>query len=180
MRLSVVAILAMSLAGCHMHQAGCQPCRSELFCCTKKRPYCRCIDEMKARHAARLAAEWDIAELSKTCGMLCDYKEGFEQAYVDVAMGADGQVPVLPPKEYWKDKNRTSEGHQRAQAWFAGYADGARRAVACGAQHNVVPTSGQDGYPYADHSGQPSMAPPVNVPWTGHAVGRASCQSCQR
>lgn len=175
MRLSVAAVLALSLTGCHMNVAACRPCRSEMFCCMKKRPYCRWIDEAKARHAARLAAEWDIAELSKTCGMSCDYKEGFEQAYVDVALGADGQVPALPPKEYWKDKNRTCEGHRSAQAWFAGYAEGAQRALACRAPYNFVPPS-----EYGEVLGAGHETFAESTPWSGHVMPSAGCQSCQR
>jgi hypothetical protein len=80
----------------------------------------------------------------------CDFQYGFEQAYVDVALGASGEVPPLPPERYWKKRARTPKGHQRAQDWFAGYAAGAEQARAQYAHFNHVATSGAPGYEQFD------------------------------
>ncbi|WP_145197180.1 hypothetical protein [Thalassoglobus polymorphus] len=71
-----------------------------------------------------------------------DFKSGFRQAFEDVAMGASGEVPPLPPKAYWKEKNRTCNGHARADQWFAGYAAGSQVALNIGSQRFLDVASG--------------------------------------
>lgn len=72
----------------------------------------------------------------------CDFREGYTQAYVDIAEGGTGVVPAVPPERYWKSKNRSAEGYARAEEWFAGYRTGASAAEAEGlSQYNTIPTS---------------------------------------
>jgi len=118
-----------------------------LICCPKlEHHYCGKWDYWQTRHWARKAACRDIAKLKKNRCMNCDYRKGFEQAYVDVAMGADGKTPALAPAQYWKEHNRTPNGHAGARDWFNGYAAGSARAQACQGDWNKVPSSGLSGY----------------------------------
>lgn len=72
----------------------------------------------------------------------CHFREGFTQAYVDMAEGGNGTVPPIPPERYWKSKFRSAPGYARAEEWFAGYRTGAGMAEAEGlSQFNTVPTS---------------------------------------
>lgn len=111
----------------------------------RKSSYNRCIDASHTSHAARKLAAAELHEMDPACAT-CDFRRGFEQAYIDVSQGASGAVPALPPPSYWKAKSRTPAGHQRAQEWFAGYAAGASRAVAYYGGYNQVASSGAPGY----------------------------------
>jgi hypothetical protein len=72
----------------------------------------------------------------------CDFREGYTQAYVDLAEGGNGEVPAVPPERYWKSKYRSAEGYSRAEDWFAGYRAGVEMAQAEGiSQFNTIPTS---------------------------------------
>lgn len=75
-----------------------------------------------------------------------DYEDGFRQAFVDVAMGACGQVPAIAPKKYWKYCDRTSNGHASAQSWFGGYQAGAQTALGYQDRFLDIATSQQCGY----------------------------------
>jgi hypothetical protein len=76
----------------------------------------------------------------------CDFREGYTQAYVDIAEGGAGVVPAVPPERYWKSKNRSAEGYARAEDWFAGYRTGVEMAEAEGlSQFNAIPTSAHYG-----------------------------------
>lgn len=61
-----------------------------------------------------------------------DFREGWRQAYIDLAFGADGATPAIPPEKYWKANNRTCPGHERVKDWFAGYEAGVCNARAQG------------------------------------------------
>jgi len=100
--------------------------------------YCRFIDEASSEADARLVAN---RALSRCRVPSIDYHNGFEQAYVDIAQGATGTLPPVPPKHYWKACMRTPGGHQAAQHWYAGYAAGAQSAGARSYPLDV-PTSG--------------------------------------
>ncbi len=96
-----------------------------------------------AGKVARDVARQHMATLySKECRPTYDFQAGFEQAYYDVALGADGQVPAIAPSPYWKSCQRTAEGHQRAQEWLAGYSAGASHAQECRGPFNQVIASG--------------------------------------
>lgn len=100
--------------------------------------YKRFEDNLITRTKARCRARTDLSKFA--CGekYSCDYRDGYEQAYVDVSQGARGDVPALPPAHYWKSCARSPDGHQCAQDWFAGYAAGAVRAKAIYEPYNKV------------------------------------------
>ncbi|SFH54040.1 hypothetical protein [Planctomicrobium piriforme] len=110
-------------------------------------------DNIMTRHEARSVAQSELKHSDNKACQTCDYRLGYEQAFVDVAQGACGAVPALPPANYWKVCARTPEGHQRAQEWFNGYAAGAAAAKSIYEPYNRVAASqfyeqagcGQDG-----------------------------------
>ncbi len=63
------------------------------------------------------------------------FGQGFRDGYADVAGGANGCVPGLPPRRYWTWKYQTGEGQAKVAAWFAGYPYGAQAAQEDGAGH---------------------------------------------
>ncbi len=67
-----------------------------------------------------------------------DFQAGYRQAYEDIALGSDGQTPLVPPPAYWKSCARTEAGHCRADDWFAGYTEGAGVAWSCRGEFNRV------------------------------------------
>ena len=71
-----------------------------------------------------------------------DYADGWKEGYFDVANGGSGQVPVVPPRQYWRPKFQNNEGQQQISDWFAGFRTGAGAALACNAgSWNSIPTS---------------------------------------
>lgn len=108
----------------------------------------RRMDDCRTASTARHVARRDLKQLVKQtdCRPSRDFAHGFEQAYVDVALGGSGDVPAYPPQQYWELWQRTPQGHARAQHWFEGYAAGAEQAWSTFGDHNVIPTTGlEDG-----------------------------------
>lgn len=85
-----------------------------------------------------------------------DFKNGFEQAFVDVAMGASGEVPALAPRHYWDQAHRTNEGHAEAQAWFEGYRSGSQIACSMTDRNLDVAAAGPDGTAWGQTYGTPA------------------------
>lgn len=105
--------------------------------------YNRKIDDMLASKVARDAARQHLTQVySKDCWPSRDFQAGFEQAYVDVAMGSDGVVPVVPPSAYWRSCQRTECGQAASREWLRGYEAGAPRAVQCRGEFNRVIAGG--------------------------------------
>lgn len=107
--------------------------------------YNRNLDDFMSRRVARDVARKHMNTLYESepgCWPTRDFQAGFEQAYADIALGANGQVPVVAPAPYWKSCQRTVEGHQRAQEWLSGYSIGASHALACRGPYNKVIASG--------------------------------------
>jgi len=95
--------------------------------------HARCIAEKRALNALGGCYPHAPAE----------FKYGFVQAYVDIALGSDGCPPAIPPERFWKTCNRHPDGHSAALQWYEGYSAGAQRALgSCWKQFNVVPTAG--------------------------------------
>lgn len=105
--------------------------------------YNRKIDDLLASKIARDAARQSMTKCySRDCWPTCDFQAGYEQSFVDVAMGSDGTVPVVPPAPYWKASVRTECGQAAAREWLRGYEAGAARAVQCRSQFNRVVAGG--------------------------------------
>ena len=108
---------------------------------TEPHEYSRPVDECTAR---TLAEKRGIAALAKCYPDAdLDFREGFVQAYVDIALGGDGALPPVPPERYWKTCRRNPNGYSKADHWFAGYTAGSQRALSsCWNAYNDVPASG--------------------------------------
>lgn len=115
--------------------------QTTLGCFGRHPKYCSTHDKILTQHDARHLAR---AELSRTRSKICsdcDYRLGYEQAFVDVAQGAKGDVPALPPANFWTNCARTPNGHRRAENWFSGYAAGATAAKTLYEPYNKVAAS---------------------------------------
>ena len=109
--------------------------------------YNRTLDDCMSCKVARDVARQHMHTLYKSepgCWPSSDFQAGFEQAYADVAMGSDGQVPPVAPAAYWKSYHRTCEGHQKAQEWLSGYSTGASHAMECRGPYNRVMARGSE------------------------------------
>ncbi len=99
-------------------------------------------DTKVVRKNAKLCAHKSMRNLGGRFSK--DYKDGFETAYVDIALGASGATPAIPPEKYWKAYFRTNRGRARAQQWFEGYRSGSQHAEATGfTRFNDIASSGE-------------------------------------
>ena len=72
------------------------------------------------------------------------FGKGFRAAYRDVASGANGCQPVMPPNHYWGPGYHTATGNAKIHSWFNGYSQGAVAAFQNGANKYIgVPMSPQ-------------------------------------
>lgn len=130
-------LLALVAAGCGSPaRYGCSSCGPVI--CVERHNYCRCLDDWHSGLAARRCA---LKALGICSDVSPDYRRGFVQAYVDIAQGATGATPPIPPERYWSACLRSGCGRMRADEWFAGYSDGAARALTC-YRGGTVPSSG--------------------------------------
>jgi hypothetical protein len=123
-------------AGCGAGGCGAGGC-GPIVCC-ESHCYCRRLDDCHTEMVARRCA----CEL--LTGRECrDYRLGFTQAFVDVALGRTGQAPPVPPERYWSVCFRSACGQDRVADWYAGYREGAEIALArCGGTCQTIPSSG--------------------------------------
>ncbi len=114
------------------------------------------VSDLKHRHLARQA--WSSGMESRfRHPYLSDFRHGWKQGYADVAGGADGRPPLLPPERYWNARFQNPIGQARTRSWFDGYQAGAQSAEQDGVREwSYVVTSGAH-YP----SPQELMTPPV-------------------
>jgi hypothetical protein len=132
LRLGLILICLCGGAGCLRLSSGSWP---------EHHAYHRRLDDCAVRHDAVLRAAAAIRRCHR--GESCHFRNGFTQAYVDVAQGGDGAVPPVPPERYWKGCRRDARGHEQAMEWFDGYAAGAESACSSPQQpYNTVAASG--------------------------------------
>jgi len=124
-------------------QSSCKQCNSSgrIDSCSYFGVGFLCTDSLKTKSAAKHLAKKHMP--NDSCS---DYKDGFRQAFVDVSMGACGQVPAIAPKKYWKYCDRTVNGHASAQSWFGGYQAGAQIALGYQDRFLDIATSQQCGF----------------------------------
>lgn len=138
-RLVVLLVIAsLSQCGCHVltkDRTGDWPEIPE---------YSRHFDEAHARHVAEKRALNALGRCYPHAES--EFKYGFVQAYVDIALGGDGRMPALPPERFWSSCRRDPDGYCEASHWYAGYSAGAQRALgSCWNAYNVVPAGGISG-----------------------------------
>ena len=93
--------------------------------------YNECCDDfvLGYRNNAWSARAWhERKHCFRNEAYLNHFRDGFRQAYQDVASGGNGCTPSFPPREYWSWKFQSPEGKLRVAAWFAGYPHGAQAA----------------------------------------------------
>ena len=86
------------------------------------------------KHAAKKCAKRSLKTMACNCKDKPSkaFRKGYQQAYIDIAMGDSGEVPPVPPEEYWAAHYRTPQGYLEVQEWFTGYKLGAEHALADG------------------------------------------------
>ena len=107
----------------------CGECRANgYFTLAKYWPW---LDDVFTKRAAKKCAKKILLKQQwKTKTWLGkDYKYGFEQAFIDVAQGSQGEIPAVPPPRYWNTHYRTPLGQQAAEQWFEGYRAGVALAA---------------------------------------------------
>lgn len=92
------------------------------------------LDEYVVKLAAKKCAKQSLKTLVCNCKEKPSkaFRKGYLQAYTDVALGESGEVPPVPPEEYWAAHYRTPQGYLEIQEWFTGYKLGAEHALADG------------------------------------------------
>lgn len=149
-----VLAAALICIGCetspHYHQAascqpGCNACSTQSGCQPGLVQHWDFIPtDDDAEDFAEDAAHRRLHQLRRCSHerLTLDYREGFVQAYEDIAKGGNGVVPAVPPKRYWKSRYRSPQGRMDAYQWFAGYESGANMAFADGvAEYRAIPSS---------------------------------------
>ena len=148
---------ALICTGCetssHYHSAAyCQPNNCQPACNSCPAPACsshvQCWDYIPTDDDAEDFGErWARRSLHQLqrCSherLSSDFRDGFEQAYVDLAKGGNGVVPAVPPKKYWKARYRAPQGRIQAYQWVGGYEAGATTGRSEGiTEFRAVPSS---------------------------------------
>ena len=131
------------------------------------------LDKLVVKHAAKKCAKQSLKTLACNCKEKPSkaFRDGYQQAYIDIALGDSGEVPPVPPEEYWAAHYRTPTGYLQSQEWFTGYKLGAEHALADGRyEYNEIATpysladwnQPQSGYWEGDSNSQP-LAPEVDT-----------------
>ncbi|MBX3443090.1 MAG: hypothetical protein KF774_11850 [Planctomyces sp.] len=161
------AALALLLSGCHSPLHELQRGGRHVL-------YSRNADDLLTARTARSIARRDLKRISHAGGCVSgDFASGYQQAYVDVALGGSGVTPAVPPRSYWGMADRSAAGHRRVQDWFDGYGAGADEAWTVFGDYNVVATSEPPlAHCEPPHGGWPSGGWPTGAaPAAGWAAG---------
>lgn len=88
------------------------------------------LDEWSTTHVAKSAANRQIwsQQLRSLRLLSSHYKDGYRQAFIDIANGGSGDCPPVPPPRYWNTFYRSACGEKFAEQWFNGYRAGAAAA----------------------------------------------------
>ena len=106
--------------------------------------FCPRLDTFALKCHARSSSHKALRELKRMTGerYSSHFRNGFEQAFLDIANGYSGNVPAVPPRKYWTAYYRTPPGRERANQWFEGYQLGVEQATQNGFdQLNGIATS---------------------------------------
>jgi hypothetical protein len=106
----------------------CQRCPPKR--CYTGRHYWSSIDDLMLRKTTRCCARRAMRQIEgeSSIRLTSDFRYGFQQAYVDSAMGGNGVVPPVPPEKYWAAYYRAPVGRSRARDWYRGYQHGLQYA----------------------------------------------------
>ncbi|MDX1967968.1 MAG: hypothetical protein SFV23_12400 [Planctomycetaceae bacterium] len=176
------SLVAGLLCGCQsaQHQACCDDCLP------KQTPSCGYMpkhDSLLTQWTAKSCAHEDLKQVRKNCGKVSKhFADGFEQAYVDQAMGRPAATPPVPASKYWNAYYRSCAGADDVAEWFEGYRLGLEIGGQGGvSRFNRVASSWQTGggcpdgacHSEAATSPQPQTVAPA-YPWQAQAGGTPS------
>lgn len=89
-------------------------------------------DDQITRHTARHCAGQALKQFDGPYAKCSHFRDGFSQAFEDLATGSRPIVPAVPPRRYWHAYYRSSEGRPAVDEWFAGYQAGIEAAPQSG------------------------------------------------
>jgi len=100
------------------------------------------LDNLLVKCTAHRCASRDLKQF--TCDgekMNRDFRDGYTQAYIDLAVGRPACVPAVPPKKYWYAWHRSCAGRDAVEQWYAGYRDGLDNGMNSGVSrfNEIVP-----------------------------------------
>jgi hypothetical protein len=109
-----------SLWGCSSVPWGaCRECQPPKVPTVSYKGFC---DNWVTKSTAKRCANKDLSRCDETPSK--DFREGFEQAYIDLAMGRPAIPPPVPPAKYWNAYYRSPAGCWEVEQWYAGYEAG--------------------------------------------------------
>lgn len=114
-----IAVAVGFLVGCAATEDRCDDCLPKK---SLDPSYHACPDTWITKLTAKECAERDLKQ--HHCGgkkPSKHFRSGFEQAYVDLALGRRAVAPPIPPPKYWNAYYRSCEGDHAVTDWFAGY-----------------------------------------------------------
>jgi hypothetical protein len=86
--------------------------------------YHRHLDKFLTVSTAQKCARRDL-KMFDDCGDLSrDFRDGYQQAYIDLALARPACVPAVPPKKYWHAWHRSCAGRDAVDQWYDGYRNG--------------------------------------------------------
>ncbi len=176
------SLVAGLLCGCQsaQHSTCCDDC------IPKQTPSCGYMpksDGLVTKWTARKCAYEDLKQLRKNCGKVSkDFEDGFQQAYLDQAMGRPSATPPVPASKYWNAYYRSCAGTDAVAEWFEGYRMGLEIGGQGGvSRFNRVASSWQSGTGCFDGSypAGPTLSPQSQTvapahPWQAQAEGLPS------
>lgn len=131
--------------------------------------YIPLVDDFLTKQAARKCAIHSLKKMeAKPCAKNDDFRQGYIQAYEDLALGSRGMIPAVAPPKYWKAYNRSVRGHMRADQWFAGYRAALSQSGFQIADEQVTVPTSHEPFQNADlkygynHTSNYEYAPPGN------------------
>jgi hypothetical protein len=126
--------------------------------------YCACSDGYFSNHRHRRMAQdaWrQIERANPSLAYSPDYELGFRDGFTDFLDAGPGNVPVLPPRHYWKGRFQTPAGHQAILDWYGGFSHGAHVAAETGYRQYVTLPSYFSGSLTSEHHHLPTVAHPT-------------------
>jgi hypothetical protein len=139
-------------------------------------PYIKNEKQTRRRDAALARRAWtEVVAQSGGGGFSKHYERGFLTGFADYMFrGGDGQVPLVPPRDYWQLGYQSERGKQAVDDWYAGFRHGTEECRARGYREMVVVRSSLlSGYemphsevplPHDTHTPAPVPAEALPVP----------------
>jgi hypothetical protein len=104
--------------------------------------YHRHLDNFLSTQTAQRCARRDLKQVQDECGSVSrDFRDGYTQAYIDLASGRPPSIPAVPPRKYWHAWHRSCAGRDAVDEWYAGYRVGLEHGLGGGVSrfNRIVP-----------------------------------------